>query len=136
MTRYQDMLKAVQTVVQAATAPIQQTLAQMSPKVDDLTADRVRRSDLDDMRREMQAGFSAMETKFVPRDLGEQRYKDLVSDIAAHTSGLETLSKKIDLLEERRQDRGMTLGNQVVTWVLMSVAIGISIIAILVAAHA
>jgi|SRR6185312_2309755 len=135
MTRNDDMLRSLQTIVQGATAPLQQMLSQVSAKVDTLTADHVRRSDLDDMRREMSQGFAAMESKFVPRDLGEQRYKDLVSDLANHQKAIEALGTKMDAMDEKRQERGFTLSSQVVMWILMSLELAASIIAIIIAVH-
>ncbi len=136
-----QFLAAIQSTVQAAIVPIQALITTLSGKVDVLSSDHIKRADIDQLRVEMHAGFNAMESKFVPRELGEQRYRDISADVNANTQALEAmrrdyerqlndLSTRMEAKAEKQQERGFVLSGQAVTWLLMTLVGVIAVIAL------
>lgn len=97
-----DVSRLIQTSVKEAVAsemaPMRVTVSQLTDstnrqaaKMEALMVDHVTRNDLDRLRAEMQQGFMAMGSTYMPKELSDQRYKDVtdrLKDLETQRNGM------------------------------------------------
>lgn len=113
---YEDIRRANEI----ANGPILQTLNEQGKKIEDIRvsqADHVRRTDMDEFRREVQKLLGEMDSKYLRREIADQRYQDVLQRIAA----IEATAVKAD-------DRRFTLSNNAVFWAFAALSALLAVI--------
>jgi hypothetical protein len=110
----------IRAIIRSEMTPVTASIGVLSAKVDTLVADHVPRADLTALRKEMQDGFSALDSRFMPRELSEQRYKDLTEQI-----------KDLQTAAATQATRRFTLGTNAPGWAVMTIGVIISLISLI-----
>ncbi|MDE1904947.1 MAG: hypothetical protein KGH75_00670 [Rhodospirillales bacterium] len=111
----------IRAIIRAEMAPVTASLGVLSAKVDSLSVDHVTRSDMSALRTEMQTGFSALETRFMSKELAQQRYDEVTGRIG-----------EVETAQEAARGRTFTLGTTAVGWIIMSAGLIISLVSLII----
>ena len=109
----------IRAIIRSELAPVVSSMGAMGSKVDTLSADHVTRSDMSALRAEMQTGFTALDGRFISKELAQQRFEEAEKHI-----------KDVETAVEAVRGRSFTLGNNVVFWMLGGSGLVISLISL------
>lgn len=103
----------IRMIIRSEVLPLQTNIGDLSKIVRSLETDQVTRGDLNQLRVDMNTGFSHLDNRYYSRELTDEKFKEVQMLLKSHDDQL----KAIDIQKIQKDQKIFTLSQNVVFWI-------------------